>query len=74
MEMRRLSVRSRGDGAFEVGPAGHGPTVVVNARDKRDALKRGKDKLRQRGQIEAAATASFRFSLGRIDTRRAVLV
>jgi hypothetical protein len=47
---------------------------MVNARDKRDALKRGKDKLRERGQIETAAAVSFRFSLGRIDTRRAVLV
>jgi hypothetical protein len=66
---RRLSVRRRGDGYFEVGPASHGPTITVGARDRRDALRQGKEALRKRGHFEDAVARSFRFQPEGIDTR-----
>jgi hypothetical protein len=45
--MRRISVHSRDDGAFEVGPAGHNiiETVMVTAENRGEALRKGKKKL-----------------------------
>lgn len=43
--MKKLSIRKRGGGAYEVGPAGVGPAVVVTARGKPEALARGREKL-----------------------------
>jgi hypothetical protein len=68
--MRRLSVRRRDAGSFEVGPAGHGPTVVVAAPDRRVALKRGKALLRQKQLLGVAADLSYRDNV-RINTRPA---
>ena len=58
--MRRLSVRDRGDGAYEVGPAGHGPTVMVGARSRRLALRAGKALLKERGDLPEAVRHSYR--------------
>ena len=62
--MRRLSVRQRDAGTFEVGPAGHGPSVMVSARDRHDALKRGKELLRSKHLLVSAAEASYRDNKG----------
>ena len=70
--MRRISVRRRDVGSFEVGPAGHGPTVMVSGRDRREALKRGKKTLREKGLLGAAADLSFRDNL-RNKTRPAMV-
>ena len=43
---RRLSIRSLGDGAYEVGPRGHGPTVIVSAHTRKGALEQGRAELR----------------------------
>jgi len=66
--MRRISVRRRDIGFFEVGPAGHGPTVSVRARDGGVALRQGKRILRERGKLRAAGAASYRDN-ARICTR-----
>lgn len=58
--MRRLSVRRRDVGFFEVGPAGHGPTVSVRASNRSVALQLGKEKLRERGKLQTAAEATYR--------------
>jgi hypothetical protein len=43
--MKMMSIRKRGGGSYEVGPSGIGPSVTVQARDKRDALHKAKAKL-----------------------------
>jgi len=53
--MRRLSAKALGDGAFEVGRAN--VKVVVNAHDKREALKVGRRKLEQDGKLDAVRKA-----------------
>jgi hypothetical protein len=58
--MRRLSVRRRDEGYFEVGPAGRGPTVSVRASSRHEALVRGKQKLRDRGKFADAGANSYR--------------
>ncbi len=59
--MRRLSVRDRGNGMWEVGPAGHGPvTTTVRARSRCEALHEGKKLLRSAGLIQLAAAKTFR--------------
>ena len=67
---RKLSIRSRGQGAFEVGPTAHGSTVMVVAKDRHDALEKGKAKLRSIGKFGDADLKSFRFTPEKIDTRR----
>ena len=67
--VRRLSVRQRDAGYYELGPAGHGPTVSVRAPSRRVALMHGKAALRARGDLRAAIDATFRDNV-RITTRR----
>ncbi len=66
---RKLSVRARG-GAFEIGPAKHGPTVMVSAPNAKIALRLGKAELRKRDEVKGssgltgfteAVRQSFRF-------------
>ena len=80
--MRKLSIRSRGNGAFEVGPAGHKnvhgfvPAVVVSAADKGQALVKGRAALLARdaagnpGGLASAGRMSFRDHEG-MHTRKA---
>ncbi|KKL10154.1 hypothetical protein LCGC14_2558670 [marine sediment metagenome] len=58
--MRRLSIRKRGPASFEVGPNGHGPTVMVGAMNKANALKKARALLTERGQLHEASAQSFR--------------
>ena len=51
---------------FEVGPAKHGPTVIVTGRNP---LQQGKKLLREQGKFTQACGASFRFKPERLDTR-----
>ena len=67
--MKRLSIRRRDVGSYEVGPTGHGPTAMVSGYNRKDALKRGKAALRLNGQLALAAEKSFRDNDG-INTRR----
>lgn len=57
---RKLSVRKTGAGSFVVGPQGHGKTVVVRAADKREALRKGKARLRADDDFAQAVAGSFR--------------
>jgi len=47
--MRRLSCRRRDSGVFEIGPCGFGPTVMVAATSRREAIRMGKAKLTSQG-------------------------
>jgi hypothetical protein len=64
-----LSLRKRGPDTYEFGPAGHGPTVMVTAPTKPEAIVRGKRKLREAGLLAEARAQTFRDNL-RICTRR----
>ena len=44
--MKKLSIRGRSGTSYEIGPAGIGRTVVVQATSKRVALERGKREFR----------------------------
>ena len=68
--MRRISVRQRDAGSYEVGPAGHGPSVMVVAPNRGVALARGKEMLRQKRLLGVAADMSYRDNEG-INTRPA---
>ncbi|MDD5305204.1 MAG: hypothetical protein PHS14_19055 [Elusimicrobia bacterium] len=57
--MKKLSVRERGEGRYEVGPAGIGPTVTVLARGRREARKLAKS------QISAIMRAEIRETVGK---------
>jgi hypothetical protein len=58
--MKKLSIRKRGPGTFEVGPTGHGPSVMIHAETKPLALQRGKSMLRHKQLLGVAAEASYR--------------
>jgi hypothetical protein len=60
--MKKLSVRKLDTGAYEVGPRGNGPSVVVSALSKAEALVSGKARLRQlhpglKDKLQLAAVA-----------------
>ena len=54
--MKRLSIRRRDVGSYEVGPTGHGPTAMVSGYNRKDALKRGKAALRLNGHNKGINT------------------
>ena len=75
---RKLSVRKREPGVFEVGPAGRGPAVVVTAPTRKVALQVGKADLRARDAAKgasghdgfrAAVANSYRFTADMNTTR-----
>jgi hypothetical protein len=50
--MQKLSIRKLDEGTYEVGPRHNGPSVVVPAKNKSDALKQAKAKLYQRPHLQ----------------------
>ena len=60
--MRKLTIRKRDRGTYEVGPAGIGPTAVVRALSKPGALAKAREQMsaRQRDIIRNLPTAAER--------------
>jgi hypothetical protein len=72
----RLSVRHRGGMGYEVGPVNHGKglTARVTARNRKEALMKGKAELRERGIFSESCRQSYRREANGIDTREGTRV